>query len=369
MSTLTVIISVFKSFLCAFGLEVRSRQEDTQVTYEECLNEACIPFPLLPLKNVSRKSIFTSCEVNYLETQNSEPKHPTARTSPKWNVRESEDVWRLMAYAGENARMGLVEAVVEQKMRLGAGTRMGVIYATCTSAGTLAGLQPALHLPLPILAILSDSFYVSDKEIQQLWVTINEKIYLPCSFLNDTPYRIWTYEEEILSIQAKRKSPSAISHILYSLLSGGNALRYLWPDFVKTGTEKEGDKGNGNEDRQGTIVMNWVIRGTLPCQCRLVRLVFGHKMAKDTSSVDLSSLGPRDTGGTRLGEEKSKPARVLSLSLLSGDHRYIYLFETKKLLPAATSNSLWGAVHFHQCLRLSRRSRPPLSRTNYVALL
>ncbi|KAH8828666.1 hypothetical protein DL96DRAFT_1554373 [Flagelloscypha sp. PMI_526] len=44
-------------------------------------------------------------------------------------------------------------------------------------------------------------------------------------------------------------------------------------------------------------------------------------MAKDTASVNPSSLGPGDAGGTRLGEEKSKPASVLSFSLLSGDHR------------------------------------------------
>ncbi|KAH8810258.1 hypothetical protein DL96DRAFT_1716959 [Flagelloscypha sp. PMI_526] len=46
------------------------------------------------------------------------------------------------------------------------------------------------------------------------------KIYRPCSPLDDTPYRIWTYEEGILSIQAKRRSPRAIRPFLHRFRSG-----------------------------------------------------------------------------------------------------------------------------------------------------
>ncbi|KAH8798056.1 hypothetical protein DL96DRAFT_1824783 [Flagelloscypha sp. PMI_526] len=58
--------------------------------------------------------------------------------------------------------------------------------------------------------ILEDTSIVMRSKHQRHVYIDERKTYRPCSFLDDTPCRIWTYEEEILYIQAKRKSPSAI---------------------------------------------------------------------------------------------------------------------------------------------------------------
>ncbi|KAH8810154.1 hypothetical protein DL96DRAFT_1561843 [Flagelloscypha sp. PMI_526] len=49
-------------------------------------------------------------------------------------------------------------------------------------ATTLADLKPPLHLPLPILATLSDSLNVSDKTIKQLWMILKEEVWAMLEF-------------------------------------------------------------------------------------------------------------------------------------------------------------------------------------------
>ncbi|KAH8810287.1 hypothetical protein DL96DRAFT_558160 [Flagelloscypha sp. PMI_526] len=96
------------------------------------------------------------------------------------------------------------------------------------------------------------------------------KGYRPCSFLDGTPYHIWIYEEEILSIQAKRKSPSAIKPFSYCFPSGSPSppLPQLPPHFPSS--------------RNSTI----------PTTVSSLMLVVLHATSSILANTNLASLAP-----------------------------------------------------------------------------
>ncbi|KAH8794586.1 hypothetical protein DL96DRAFT_1723973 [Flagelloscypha sp. PMI_526] len=98
--------------------------------------------------------------------------------------------------------VGLGQVVNQDKTSLKAGESdsSSFLYPWILALGHKVGGIVKVHTP-------------EDASIVMPWKHqrhVHIDIYRPCSFLDDAIYCIWTYEEEILSIQARRESPSAI---------------------------------------------------------------------------------------------------------------------------------------------------------------